>query len=136
MRLRLFAALAVLGVALAGVSVASAASVSVRPGDLTVRTAGACTTQTVTVTRTEPQYFTIWGVRLWQDGWRGVRLSDVPTACRSTPLRVTADDGPADATVTAGATGSTIDITLDAEYRLNVSTFDLTIGGWHVPTSL
>jgi hypothetical protein len=69
---------------------------------------------------------------IWIYGYRGVRLSGIPGSCQNLPIGITAGNDEAEG-VSAGATGATLDIHMDARYGTGVSDFYLVINGWYVP---
>lgn len=130
--------LAFLAVGLAvtmALSTANASSLPLSAGSASVSVAQGCSTASVTVARSQPVYFTLFGWQLWQTGWEGVQLSNIPVACRNLPIQVTAGANEASAVVPSGAISATLSVTMSAEYGLNTSTFALTVNGWHVATS-
>lgn len=133
MRRRPLAAVAVVAVLLAGLGGASAASLSVNSGALTVASAQACTSTTIAVTRTQRYYWWFFAI-----GWEGVSFT-VPPSCRNLPIQITAVTaaGAADAQgqLAAGTSNGAVSLTLDDWYQSSTNTFALIINGWYVPTS-
>ena len=127
MRRKLVALIVVALLALAGLTTANAAGLNLQ-SSVSVTAGQACSTGPISVTRTEPVYF-LWIFLL---GYEGVRLSGIPESCRNLPIRITAGNGEAEGT-SAGASGATLDIHMNARYGTGVTAFHLVIDGWHVP---
>jgi hypothetical protein len=120
--------MAILLLACAGLTTASAASLNVGAGSIATVNAAPCTTGTITTTRTQPVYF-FWFFLI---GYEGVRLSNIPVSCQNLPIQITAGNGEAEGT-SPGATSTSIEIDMDAMYGRNTTAFSLVINGWYVP---
>lgn len=132
-RLRSVAVAAVLAcLAVAALSVASAARLEVGSASLSVTQARPCTTSTVRATRTEP---VAWGI----GGYEAVSLA-IPAECRGNDRAVDVtvfrtQDGVAVAHATATGLTATTALSMSSTYGWIFSshTIAITIDGWHVP---
>jgi hypothetical protein len=121
---RLAALAAALADGVAGVTVANAATLGVNGGSVTTVQAGPCSTATLTLTRTGQFLF-------WHSG---IRISNIPEACRNIPILLSSNDGSVTGSVPAGATSGSVDIAT-AWYWSNIRDYSVVFDGWHVPAS-
>lgn len=116
--------------ALAGLGVANASTLTVNGGAVSTAQAGPCASA-VTVTRTEPVYLFLW---FWVIGYEGVRVSGSLDGCRGREVVVRGTDGSPTATGSVPTTGSTNVNLATAQYG-TTQAFVVTIDGWQIPAT-
>lgn len=116
---------------------ASASSLPVNGGGVSIATAQACTATPVVLTKTQPITF-LW----WVVGYRGVQLSGVPTACAGLPLELTVHDAAGGAVQTtfaaASSTAGPMELSTTGDnggVLNNAPAYAMTLAGWSVPVS-
>jgi hypothetical protein len=128
---RLRAAVAgALVLALAGLGVANASTLTVNGGTVSTAQAGPCASA-VTVTRTEPVYLFLWFFLL---GYEGVRVSGNLDGCRGREVAVRGVNGTPGVTGTIPTGGSTT-VNLGTPRYDTGQTFVVTIDGWQIPAT-
>jgi hypothetical protein len=127
MRGKLLALVALVALAVGGLSVADAASLSIVTAPVSAIQAGPCTTATVPVATTGRWF-------LW---YQGVSFQ-VPAACRNLPVAITVTTGatnPPTASLPAGTPNGNVALTLSSSPWVWQTSYALVIDGWHIPTS-
>ncbi len=116
----LVAVVGVAAIAVGGLSVANAATLTVNGGGVSTLEAAPCTTQRINLQRN------------WLIVFYAVTLSGIPASCQGKPIIVSASNDSINGT-SSGATSSSVQIRTDNSWT--APTFTVLIDGWIVPVN-
>ena len=134
MKRRMAAVVAVLILAIGGLTMANAASLTVSAGSMSTATAAPCVAQ-LALTRTDPVFGGLFG-------YNSVTVMAVPATCAGLPLSLTVYRPSGGAVIATGSVASlptgNVRVPVSATYGGifgGTYTFALTINGWSVPVT-